>query len=271
MLDSPFAVFALALLFLWVSAQAGAFFHRQRNAPDEDERQDLGIVLAASLTLLGLVIGFSFSMAVTRYDHRKSSEEDEANAIGTEYWRASLLPPAQAEMVRALLAAYLAQRVAFFTTRDAHQLEQIAAETGKLQGRLWSAVEAAASLQATPITALVISGLNDVFNSQSYTQAAWWNRIPGAAWTLVAVIAVFCNFLFGYAARHTERRYRLFVVLPLIVATSFFLISDLDSPRGGVIHVFPRNLIDLSHSIASVPAIQPPLSFRPSLHSPHPE
>ena len=67
----------------------------------------------------------------------------------------------------------------------------------------------------------------------------------------MAVIAVFCNFLFGYGARHTERRYRLFVVLPLIVAISFFLIADLDSPRGGIIHVFPHNLMSLSHSISA--------------------
>jgi hypothetical protein len=269
MLDSPVVVFVVALVFLWVSAQAGAFFRRKQGAPDKEERQDLGVVLAASLTLLGLVIGFSFSMAVTRYDHRKTSEEDEAYAIGTEFWRAGLLPPAQSEMVRALLAAYLDQRVSFFSTSDARRLQQIDAQTGMLQGKLWSVVEAVASLQATPITALVVSGLNDVFNSQGYTQAAWWNRIPGAAWTLVAAIAVFCNFLFGYAARHSERRYRLFVVLPVIVAISFFLISDLDSPRGGVIHVSPRNLMSLSHSISSVPAIHPPLSFRPKLHSPH--
>jgi len=248
-------VFALTLVILWISAQAGAFLRRKRGAPDEDERQDLGVVLAASLTLLGLVIGFTFSMAVTRYDQRKHYEEDEANAIGTEYWRATLLPPAQAEPARTLLAGYLARRISFYTTTDALRLEQIDAETGVLQEKLWAAVRAASGVEATPIVALAVSGLNDVFNSQGYTQAAWWNRIPGAAWSLVAVIAVFCNFLFGHAARHTERRYRLFLVLPLIVAVSFFLISDLDSPRGGVIRVFPRNLISLSHSISGVPAL----------------
>jgi hypothetical protein len=255
MLDSPMVVFALTLVFLWTAAQAGAFFRRKRGAPDEDERQDLAVVLAASLTLLGLVIGFTFSMAVTRYDLRKHYEEDEANAIGTEYWRATLLPAAQAETLRALLAAYLDQRISFYTTRDARKLQQIDAETGVLQGKLWAAVHTAAGLEATPITALAVSGLNDVFNSQGYTQAAWLNRIPGVAWSLVAAIAVFCNFLFGYAARHSERKYRLFLVLPLIVAISFFLISDLDSPRGGVIHVFPRNLISVSQSISGVPAI----------------
>jgi hypothetical protein len=250
MLDYPPVVFALALVLLWASAQAGAYLRRRRGAPDENQRQDLSVVLAASLTLLGLVIGFSFSMAVTRYDQRKNLEEEEANAIGTEYLRASLLPAAQAKTVRNLLAAYLAHRISFYTITDDQRLAQINTENAALQVELWSAVQAAAALQPTPITAISVSGLNDVFNSQGYTQAAWLNRIPAAAWSLITAIAVFCNFLFGYAARHAARRYRLFFVLPLIVAISFFLISDLDSPSGGIIHVRPPNLMSLSRSIS---------------------
>lgn len=251
MLDYPPLVFAFSLVLLWISAQAGALLRRKRGAPDEDERQDLGVVLPASLTLLGLVIAFSFSMAVTRYDQRKHCEEDEANAIGTEYFRAGLLPGSQPEMVRSLLAAYLAHRISFYTTENGLRLARINDETSVIQGKLWTTVQEAARLESTPIVALAVSGLNDVLNSQGYTQAAWWNRIPAAAWSLMAIIGVCCNFLFGYAARHTERRYRLFLVLPLVVAISFFLISDLDSPRGGVIHVVPHNLMSLSHSISS--------------------
>jgi len=250
MLNHPLVVFALALVLLWISAQAGAYVRRRRGAPDEDGQRDLSVVLGASLTLLGLVIGFSFSMAVSRYDQRKNLEEEEANAIGTEYLRASLLPAAQAKTVRSRLATYLAHRISFYTITDEQRLAQINTENAVLQAELWSAVQAAAALQPTPITALSVSGLNDVFNSQGYTQAAWLNRIPAPAWSLLAVIAVFCNFLFGYAARHAERRYKLLLVLPLIVAISFFLISDLDSPRGGVIHVLPQNLMTLSRSIS---------------------
>ena len=75
--------------------------------------------------------------------------------------------------------------------------------------------------------------MNDVLNSQGYTQAAWWNRIPKGAWCLMFAIALFCNALLGYGAR--EMAPRLFMVLPLLVAIAFFLIADIDSPRGGVI------------------------------------
>jgi hypothetical protein len=76
-------------------------------------RDDFGLILAATLTLLALIIGFSFSMATARYDQRKNYEEQEANAIGTEYVRADLLSPVEAAKVRSLLGSYLDQRVLF--------------------------------------------------------------------------------------------------------------------------------------------------------------
>jgi hypothetical protein len=153
--------------------------------------------VAATLTLLGLIIGFSFSMAISRYDQRKSYEEGEANAIGTEYLRADLLPAADRANVRALLRNYLDQRVLFYETRNEHALRQIDAATAKLQTELWSAVETPAGAQPTPVLALAVSGMNDVLNSQGYTQAAWWNRIPLGAWFLMIAVAICSNFLIG--------------------------------------------------------------------------
>src|SRR5256886_2220479 len=99
----------------------------------------------------------------------------------------------------------------------------------------------------TAVVALVISGMNDVLNSQGYTQAAWWNRIPLAAWALMAAIAVCCNLLVGYGAR--RRDWHIFLILPIAVSLAFFLISDIDSPRGGAIRVAPHNLISVSESL----------------------
>ena len=99
----------------------------------------------------------------------------------------------------------------------------------------------------TPISALVLSGMNDVLNSQGYTQAAWWNRIPIGAWSLMMALAIFCCLLVGYRTRRSG--VRLLGVLPLVISVSFFLIADIDSPRLGVIRVPPQNLISLSQSL----------------------
>jgi purine-cytosine permease-like protein len=85
--------------------------------------------------------------------------------------------------------------------------------------------------------------MNDVLNSQGYTQAAWWNRIPVGAWCLMFGIAVFANVLVGYGARKV--RVKLFMMLPLVVSVSFFLIADIESPRRGMIRVHPQNLESL--------------------------
>jgi len=82
--------------------------------------------------------------------------------------------------------------------------------------------------------------MNDVLNSEGYTQAAWWNRIPLAAWVLMAALAICCSLLLGYDARETDAL--LLLLLPLVVSISFFLIAEIDSPRAGVIRVLPQNL-----------------------------
>ena len=240
----PLVVFTFSFIVLWLAALIGAFLRKRLRPLEAEEREDFAIIEAATLTLLGLLIGFTFSMAVNRYDQRKNYEEGEANAIGTEYVRADLLPTAEAARVRELLKGYLDQRVLFYTTRDAQQLRQIDTNTTQLQNELWSAVQGIGAAQPTPTHALALSGMNDVLNSQGYTQAAWWNRIPVAAWWLMAAIAIGCNLLIGYGAHRTNGL--LFLVLPLAVSVSFFLIADIDSPRAGVIRVQPQNLISLS-------------------------
>jgi hypothetical protein len=198
--------------------------------------------------LLGLIIGFTFSMATSRYDHRKILEEEEANAIGTEYARADLLPSADASRMRALLRDYTNERIAFYTSTDEEQLRRINVSIAKLQNELWAVVQGPAAAQPTPIMALVVKGMNDVLNSQGYTQAAWWNRIPSSAWDLMAGIAICCNLLLGYAARR-RREIVLLLILPLVVSISFMLIADIDSPRGGFILVSPQNLMSLAGSL----------------------
>jgi hypothetical protein len=151
--------------------------------------------------------------------------------------------------VRALLKDYLDQRILFYQTTDERALHQINTRTAQLQTELWSTVRTSGAAQPTPIFALAVSGMNDVLNSQGYTQAAWWNRIPTAAWALMVVMAISCNMLTGYGAHRVIVGPIRMVVLPLVLCIAFFLIADIDSPRKGIIHVVPQNLTSLSESL----------------------
>ena len=245
----PLAVLVVSFVGLSLAAWIGATFLRRFHGPEGKPGDSYGTTLAATLTLLGLIIGFTFSMAVSRYDQRKNLEEEEANAIGTEYVRAGLLPAADAAKTRALLRAYLDQRVLFYIARDETGMGAINARTAQLQNELWNVVQAAATAQPTPTVALAVAGMNDVLNSQGYTQAAWWNRIPPGAWLLMTAIALLCNLLVGFGSTRAEGRNLLLLVLPTSLSISFFLIADIDSPRHGVIRIAPQNLHSVVDSL----------------------
>jgi hypothetical protein len=249
LMNAPFLVLALSFLLMWIAAHVGAYLHKKRPAAlSGEEREDFNAVLAATLTLLGLIIGFSFSMATSRYDQRKNLEEEEANAIGTEYVRLDLLPADDAAKLKPMLVSYLDLRIAFYRASYGPGLDKVNADTAKLQDQMWSAIRSAAAANPNYIVGLAVSGMNDVLNSQGYTQAAWWNRIPIAAWGLMEIIAIGSNFLFGFSARGTKSHLML-LILPVIVAVSFLLIADIDSPRGGIIRINPLNLVSLAESL----------------------
>jgi hypothetical protein len=255
LLNYPLVLFGLSGLTLWLATHIGTSLLRRKSRVTDDDREDFNTILVTTLTLNGLIIGFSFSMAINRYEQRKNYEEAEANAIGTEYSRADLLPSEIGDNVRSLLGQYLDLRISFYTSRDEAQIRQINIRTEESQSALWAAVSAAAAVHPTPIIALTVAGMNDVLNAQGYTQAAWWNRIPVGAWILMAAIALTSHLLLGYGAQSAKAESRLFLVLPFVVAVSFLLIADIDSPRSGFIRVRPQNLISLAAS----------------LHHPHPD
>src|SRR5262245_7524109 len=247
-MNFPFLVFVTSLALTVLSTRFGDALRRRASVPKEDGQGDsTGLLFGAILTLLCLIIGFSFSMAINRYDLRKNGEQAEAVAIGTEYSRADLLAPADATKVKTLLKKYLDQRILFYTTRRHGHASELVADAVRLQTELWSTLRPAIAAVPPPLMGLLVSGMNDVTNSQRSSHAVWLNRIPVAAWAMLAIISIGSCWLIGYRARRTD--WLGFLILPIAVSVCFFLIADLDSPRGGVIRVTPENLSSLSQSL----------------------
>ena len=162
----PLLVFIVSLLVLWFSARVGAFV-RNGNAPMRTFRKIWKSSSPPPSPCWVLIIGFTFSMAISRYDQRKIYEEEEANAIGTEYLRASLLPADDGTRVRTMLITYLHQRIAFYEASNLASVREINEETSRQQTELWSAVQKVALENPTPVNALTLSGMNDVLNSRA--------------------------------------------------------------------------------------------------------
>ena len=248
-MDHP-AILFVVLFGLLVFAVAFGVFILRRIAPmRDDERDDFNAVQGATLTLLALLIGFSMSMAVNRYDMRKTLEEAEANAIGTEFARADLAEPHDRDAMKSALVQYTRLRWTEFQTRSLDDRKRLDAENAALQSKLWNQATQIAKDQPTPIGSLIVAGMNDVLNSQDYSEAARINHIPLGAWVLMIVIALFGCTVQGYGAKGKRRTVLLMTILPVTISLSLALIADIDSPRGGIIRVQPQNLARLLQSL----------------------
>jgi hypothetical protein len=247
--DRP-AVLFVVLLALFVGAVAvGALVLRRLASLPAEDHEDFNIIQTSTLTLLALLVGFSLSMAVNRYDLRKTLEESEANAIGTEYSRADLADVVVGAQIKSALIRYAKLRLANYRTRERDELAKINRDTANVETELWQLATRVAKMQPTPIGALVVSGMNDVLNSQDYSEAARINHIPLGAWYLMIVTALLGCVLQGYGAKGSLRRGLLITILPTTIALSLALIADIDSPKGGMIHIEPRDLTRLITSL----------------------
>src|SRR5262245_43656154 len=106
-----------------------------------------------------------------------------------------------------------------------------------------------AMAQPPPVMASAFTAMTDVLNSEAFTRAGWRTRMPTAARVRVLAIAMVGNLLLGYGLRTRTGGARLLLILPLVVATAFMLIADVDAPRRGVIRVSPQNLLSLVESL----------------------
>jgi hypothetical protein len=91
--------------------------------------------------------------------------------------------------------------------------------------------------------------LNEVLNAAGNAESAWRTRIPNAAWILMALIAILCNTMIAYGSLQRHSLSIPPLVLPLVVSIAFLFIADIDSPRGGLIHVVPQNLLNLAATL----------------------
>jgi hypothetical protein len=248
LVDYPGLLFITLFVLFVVAAALGAFVLRRFVKLSPEERDDFNLVQTSTLTLLALLIGFSLSMAVSRYDQRKNLEESEANAIGTEYVRADLAGAPLAAQMKTDLVSYTKLRIADFKTRNPQALAQIGRDTVALQARLWQSATQVAKDKPTPIGSIIVTGMNDVLNSQDYSEAARINRLPVGAWCLMIAIAFGGCVVQGFGAKGNVRRGLLIIILPATVSLSLSLIADIDSPRGGIIRIEPQNLTRLMQS-----------------------
>jgi len=242
-----FAVFVIGLLVI-VTEAGYALGRRSAAARDEKRLSQFGAVQAAVLGMLGLLLGFTFSMAAERYDGRRALMVEEANAIQTAWLRAGMLPDAHRQPVRSLLRSYVEVRLRPDAAREVTPVSQRPASS--IQRELWQHAEASATEAANDITATFVEALNDVIALDRQQLAAARNRIPIGVWAILMTVAAVGSYVTAFAnGTNPPRSAFATVLLPLLLAVLILLIVDLTSERRGVISVGHQPLIDLLDSL----------------------
>lgn len=249
-------LFVITTLLLGV-AEAGYWCGlRLHKARDEARRSQIGGVQGAVLGLLGLLLGFTFAMAVQRYDTRRDLVLKEANAVGTTWLRAGLLPEAHRAPVKELLRRYVEVRLKYEAlSRDRARLSEGLRLSAELQNELWRHAEAAATESPSPLIVSFITSLNEVIDTDAERIAAGRNQIPAGVWVLLVLVAAFGCFTGSYGSGAQGARSPFTnLFLPVLIAIVIALIFDLTHSRQGVIGVSQQPLIDLLNNIQPKPS-----------------
>ncbi len=215
---------------------------------------DVSTLEGAALGLLALMIGFTFAMALARFEARRDAVLNEANAIGTTALRARMLPTPHKVEALTSLREYVQIRLEI--TRRLSSVADLKATIGRsndIQEMLWrNAMALAAKDTGLVPTGLFIQSLNEMIDSQGIRLAAVYSRVPNIVLVTLYLVAVVAFIFAGYADGLQKRRVRLPVyVMGVLVSTVILLIQDLDRPNAGFISVSQQPMIDTAASIAA--------------------
>ncbi len=220
---------------------------------DSEVKSLTGSIQASILGLLALLLGFTFSMSMQRYDNRSMALIDEANAIGTAILRVQLLPEKFRFEAEGLFREYIGLRV------DIGQLDLTKTEERKiyiekianLQNNLWALAISATEVDPRPVTTgAFVTSLNDVIDSQGKRNALLQMQVPEVVLILLFIVFISSGGIMGYSAGLSGKRmFAPIALVSLLITLIVFIIIDLDRPKRGLIQVNQSVMIELLNNV----------------------
>lgn len=242
------ALFLAILLFNELGFRTGRFV---QSRTDSEIKSLTGSIQASILGLLALLLGFTFSMSMQRYDNRSMALIDEANAIGTAVLRIELLPENYRDDAKRLFTEYVGLRVDVgkLDLTKAEERSAFADKISRVQSQLWSLAIAATESDPRPVTSgNFVKSLNDVIDSQDKRNALLQMQVPEIVLILLFIVFISSGGMMGYSAGLSGQR----VLTPIVLVSTLitlivFIVVDLDRPKRGVIQVNQAVMVDLLH------------------------
>ncbi|MGO9611580.1 MAG: hypothetical protein ACLPX5_00885 [Dissulfurispiraceae bacterium] len=246
----------VVLIGVLVTASEIGFWVRERMArggPDTIGKADIALILGAVLTLLALLLGFTYSMSEGRFEERRQLVIDEANAIGTTYLRAKTLPEPRSSEIQGLLRQYTALRVenGGGIEDDPEKSREMDNREKKLQSMLWSHAAALARENPNPVISAFLVPLNEMIDLHTKRLAAFRNRVPLPIYVVLLIVSAVALWLIGYyLGAHRQKALMATGMFALLVASVMWLIMDLDQPVRGAITTSQQSLIELNQDLS---------------------
>ena len=248
----PTMFFVGVVGFLWLGTWVGGQLRKRRERTLEQDSSTFKTLESAVLALLGLLLGFTFSMGVGRYDQRKNLEIAEANDIANAWLRTAALPEPTRSAEQLLMRQYVPFRLQFLTAGTSQsRIEESLRSSAIVQAQMWRLAAASANSRPDPVSAAYLSSLTDLVDIRESRTAAFENRIPLLAWGMLLFISFIASTLVGVGIGTRSQLLRL--VLPVVVASALSLTLDMDSPRSGLIRVHQRSLERVAAAVGPVP------------------
>lgn len=243
-------LFVSMLLIIEMGYRVGIGHHR---VVDESSRSHINAILGALLGILALLLGFTFSLSLQRYESRSEAVVHEANAIGTAILRAQMLPAEVRESTAAALSRYLDVRIesSRIALSEETQREQFLDTAAELHDDLWTLARQAADLNPDPVTTgLYIQALNEVIDALGSRDAQLKRHVPEVVLILLYGTFLMAALILGYTSGVAGHRasFVSYILVTLIVLL-VFIIVDLDRPRRGLIEVSQESLLDLQATL----------------------
>ena len=249
--DHPWVFGLLLALVMALVLDLGrhvASYFKIEQAPSRKEQ--MGTIRDGLLVLVSLLLGFTLSMASTRFGERRSLMVEEATSIGTTYLRAGTLPQPYRDHSKQLLREYVDTRLEL-DNADANRVSQTLSQSKRLQEELWFDAAAVAQNDRTAVTAAYLNSLNETIDLHEKRVASFENRIPRPVWLLIISTSLIAVFTRGSTL--ASRFWLALILIPITIAIVVALIADLDSPSRGLIRLDQRSLERLKADISVVP------------------
>jgi hypothetical protein len=250
------AVFLITTLILFTAAEIGFYFGKwQKRRSKDEEKGQTGTTLGAALGMLAFMLAFTFGMAGSSNEARKGVVLEEANAIGTAYLRAQILPEPTSSKIKGFLHEYVDVRLKGAQAgqfKNFEQVKQTIARSEELHNEIWALSVTLAKENPTSIfVGLFVDALNEVIDLHSKRiSAAFRSRIPVSIITTLYFVAILTMTLMGYQAGLTGIRTLVArFALILAFASVMLLITELDRPGKTMIKVSQQTMIDLQASM----------------------